>query len=174
MNSCDQKDSNSIFFIANSSLVPYLPLHMQSIGLTMDEFALIYLALPCTTFLAPPVSGFLVDKFGKYKPVVIISFLLNAALHHSLLLIPHQETPGVMPQAYVLKNPDNGIEQLWWSPCTNRQCPEEDGTVFLAKCIDHCAAVDIEMEQIEDENFLSVGNMTFAARLTGKQREKYL
>lgn len=166
----------SLFFLygATSSLVPYLPLHMQSIGLTMDEIALIYLALPCTTFLAPPVSGFLVDKFGKYKPVVIISFLLNAALHHSLLLIPHQETPGIVPQAFVLMNPETGAEQMWWSPCTNRQCPEEDNTVSLMSCIDHCTLTKTRnLSQFEDnERFLSIGNMTYAARLTGRQREK--
>lgn len=145
---------------------------MQSIGLTMDEIALIYLALPCTTFLAPPVSGFLVDKFGKYKPVVIIAFLLNAALHHSLLLIPHQETPGIVPKAYVVRHPKTGVEQLWWSPCTNRQCPEEDGTLALKKCIDHCTIIPQESLTTPEEGF-SIGNMTYAAKLTGRQREKY-
>lgn len=49
--------------------------------------------------------GFLVDRFGEYKPVVITALILNAAFHHSLLLIPHQETPGVMPSAYVMRHP---------------------------------------------------------------------
>lgn len=40
------------------------------------------------------VSGFLVDKFGKYKPVVVMSLLLNALFHHSLMMIPQQEIPG--------------------------------------------------------------------------------
>jgi len=30
---------------------------MQSIGLTIEEIAIIYLALPFTTFLAPPFTG---------------------------------------------------------------------------------------------------------------------
>lgn len=30
---------------------------MQSVGLTVEEIAIIYLALPLTTFLAPPVTG---------------------------------------------------------------------------------------------------------------------
>lgn len=45
------------------------------------------------------------DRFGEYKPVVITALILNAAFHHSLLLIPHQETPGVMPSAYVMRHP---------------------------------------------------------------------
>lgn len=53
-------------------------------------------------------SGFLVDKFGKYKPVVIMSLLLNAIFHHSLMLIPQQEIPGTVPNAYVMKHPVTG------------------------------------------------------------------
>lgn len=43
--------------LATSSLIPYLTIHMQSIGLSVEEIAIVYLALPLTTFLAPPVSG---------------------------------------------------------------------------------------------------------------------
>jgi hypothetical protein len=44
-------------FLATSSLLPYLTIHMQSIGITVEEIAIIYLALPFTTFLAPPITG---------------------------------------------------------------------------------------------------------------------
>lgn len=40
------------------------------------------------------------DKFGKYKPVVIMTLLLNAVFHHALFIIPQQEIPGTMPSAY--------------------------------------------------------------------------
>lgn len=46
-----------IRFLATSSLLPYLTIHMQSIGLTVEEIAIIYLALPFTTFLSPPITG---------------------------------------------------------------------------------------------------------------------
>lgn len=112
---------------------------MQSVGLTIEEIGMIYLALPFTTFLAPPITGFLVDKFGQYKPVVIISFLLNAVFHHSLLLIPHMETPGIMPAAYVMRHPKNGEVEVWWSPCPSRECPEEEELdMVLDMCVDHC------------------------------------
>lgn len=111
---------------------------MQSIGLTIGEISTIYLTLPFTTFLAPPVTGFLVDKFGQYKPVVIISFLLNAAIHHSFLLIPTQETPGIKPSGYVMRHPQGDVE-VWWSPCTMRECPEdEELDIILDMCVDHC------------------------------------
>lgn len=48
---------HNIYYLATSSLIPYLTIHMQSIGLSVEEIAIVYLALPLTTFLAPPVSG---------------------------------------------------------------------------------------------------------------------
>jgi len=57
-------------------------------------------------------TGYLVDKLGNYKPVVIISLFLNLVFHHSLLFIPHQEMPGVMPAAYVVRHPDTGIVEV--------------------------------------------------------------
>ncbi|KAJ8986223.1 hypothetical protein NQ317_009929 [Molorchus minor] len=138
----------TLFFLygATSSLVPYLTIHMQSIGLTMEQIAVIYLSLPFTTFLAPPVTGYLVDKFGKYKPVVIVSFICTAALHHSLLLIPHQETPGVVPDGYVIRHPRKMIVEVWWSPCTSRECPVmEELDVVLDLCVDHCLLLDAKI-----------------------------
>lgn len=112
---------------------------MQSLGITVEEIAMIYLALPFTTFVAPPITGFLVDKFGKYKPVVIISFLLTAVLHHSFLFIPHKETPGVVPSGYIITHPRKNYSDVWWSPCPNKECPEaEEIDIVLDMCVDHC------------------------------------
>jgi hypothetical protein len=112
---------------------------MQSIGITVEEIAIIYLALPFTTFLAPPITGFLVDKFGKYKPVMILTLVLNAIFHHALFMIPQQEIPGTVPNAYVMRNPKNGNIDVWWSPCPSRECPEETELDFeLENCVAHC------------------------------------
>ncbi|XP_041975551.1 uncharacterized protein LOC121730529 [Aricia agestis] len=129
-----------VMYGATASLLPYLTIHMQSIGLTVPEISFVYLALPFTTFLSPPITGFLVDRFGEYKPVVITALILNAAFHHSLLLIPHQETPGVMPSAYVMRHPIKNTVEVWWSPCPSRECPDEDEQVdfILDRCVDHC------------------------------------
>lgn len=130
---------------ATASLLPYLTIHMQSIGLTVEEIAIVYLALPLTTFLSPPVTGFLVDKIGNYKPVVIFTLVLNAAFHHSLLLIPAMETPGVMPAAYVMRHPVTGKVDVWWSPCPSRECPEaEELDLVLDDCLDHCLLLEPE------------------------------
>ncbi|XP_050314309.1 uncharacterized protein LOC126748849 isoform X2 [Anthonomus grandis grandis] len=127
------------FYGATSSLVPYLTIHMQNIGLRMEDISLVYLALPLTTFLAPPLTGFLVDRFGRYKPVVIVSFLLTAVLHHVLLFIPGQELPGQQPPGYVITHPKKMYVEVWWSPCPSRECPDsEEVDVVLDMCVDHC------------------------------------
>ncbi|XP_021700566.1 uncharacterized protein LOC5566438 isoform X2 [Aedes aegypti] len=132
-----------VMYGATSSLLPYLTIHMQSTGLTVEEIAIIYLALPFTTFLSPPITGFLVDKFGRYKPVVIMSLLLNALFHHSLLLIPQQEIPGKLPEAYVMRHPETGSVEVWWSPCPSRECPEEEEIdIVVDQCLDHCLLLE--------------------------------
>ncbi|XP_053695421.1 uncharacterized protein LOC128742947 [Sabethes cyaneus] len=132
-----------VMYGATSSLLPYLTIHMQSTGLTVEEIAIIYLALPFTTFLSPPITGFLVDKFGRYKPVVIMSLLLNALFHHSLMLIPQQEIPGKLPEAYVMRHPETGNVEVWWSPCPSRECPEEEEIdIVVDQCLDHCLLLE--------------------------------
>lgn len=137
-----------VMYGATSSLLPYLTIHMQSIGLTVEEIAIIYLALPFTTFLSPPITGFLVDKFGKYKPVVIMSLLLNALFHHSLLFIPQQEIPGIVPSAFVMRHPDTGDMEVWWSPCPSRECPEEpELDLAVSQCVDYCLLQEQQQQQ---------------------------
>ncbi|XP_030241784.1 uncharacterized protein LOC108649840 isoform X1 [Drosophila navojoa] len=143
-----------VMYGATSSLLPYLTIHMQSIGLTVEEIAIIYLALPFTTFLSPPITGFLVDKFGKYKPVVVMSLLLNAIFHHSLLFIPQQEIPGVVPSAFVIRHPDSGDVEVWWSPCPSRECPEEpELDLAVHQCVDYC----LMQEQKKPELYTDLG-----------------
>lgn len=70
------------------------------------RFIVFYFIFISRSSISP--EGFLVDKFGKYKPVVVMSLLLNAIFHHSLLFIPQQEIPGVVPSAFVLRHADSG------------------------------------------------------------------
>lgn len=164
----------SVYYTATSSLMPYLTIHMQSIGLTIEEIALIYLALPFTTFLAPPVTGFLVDKFGKYKPVVIISFILTAGIHHSLLLIPHQETPGGVPPGYILRHPNGSVVEVWWSPCPSRECPDESELdIVLDLCVDHCVLKHTNHEQKENVDPGDEDDLKFHLGKKGKNHTKH-
>uniref|UniRef100_A0A182SD39 Major facilitator superfamily associated domain-containing protein n=1 Tax=Anopheles maculatus TaxID=74869 RepID=A0A182SD39_9DIPT len=77
-----------LVFGATSALTPYLTIHMQSIGLTVEEVASVYLTLLFTSCLSPPLTGFLIDRFGRYKPVLLSSIVLNAIAHHSIHFIP--------------------------------------------------------------------------------------
>lgn len=88
-------------------------------------------------------TGFLVDKFGKYKPVVVMSLLLNALFHHSLMMIPQQEIPGSIPDAYVMRHPETGNVEVWWSPCPSRECPDqEELDIVVDQCLDHCLLLE--------------------------------
>uniref|UniRef100_A0A182S683 Major facilitator superfamily associated domain-containing protein n=1 Tax=Anopheles maculatus TaxID=74869 RepID=A0A182S683_9DIPT len=68
-----------------------------------------------------------------------MSLLLNALFHHSLMLIPQQEIPGKVPEAYVMRHPGTGNVEVWWSPCPSRECPEEEEIdIVVDQCLDHC------------------------------------
>lgn len=88
-------------------------------------------------------KGFLVDKFGKYKPVVILTLLLNALFHHALFIIPQQEIPGQMPSAFVMRHPNSGNVEVWWSPCPSRECPQaEEIYIVVNSCQDYCLLLE--------------------------------
>ncbi|ETN64833.1 hypothetical protein AND_003414 [Anopheles darlingi] len=82
------KVSLFLIFGATCALQPYLTIHMQSIGLTVEEVASVYLTLLFTSCLSPPLTGFLIDRFGRYKPVLLSAIVLNALSHHAIHFIP--------------------------------------------------------------------------------------
>lgn len=45
---------------------------MQSIGLTIEEIAIIYLALPFTTFLSPPLTGKLNNELSFFVSFIYV------------------------------------------------------------------------------------------------------
>lgn len=58
---------------ATASLLPYLTIHMQSIGLTVDEISMVYLALPLTTFLSPPITG-MYNQFTAFRFIICLAW----------------------------------------------------------------------------------------------------
>lgn len=40
-----------------TGFLPYLTLHMQTLGITVKEIAVIYAFLPIASLLGPPISG---------------------------------------------------------------------------------------------------------------------
>ncbi|XP_069992367.1 major facilitator superfamily domain-containing protein 6-like [Penaeus vannamei] len=81
-----------LFMGGATGFLPYLTLHMQTLGITVKEIAVIYAFLPIASLLGPPISGIIADKFGKYKIVVCLNILLCVVFHLSLLYVPVRPT----------------------------------------------------------------------------------
>ncbi len=45
-----------------AALLPYVTIHMQTLGITIEQIAIIYAVLPFTSFLGPPITGELNHK----------------------------------------------------------------------------------------------------------------
>uniref|UniRef100_A0A1B0AT42 Major facilitator superfamily associated domain-containing protein n=1 Tax=Glossina palpalis gambiensis TaxID=67801 RepID=A0A1B0AT42_9MUSC len=114
-----------------SSLLPYLTIHMQSIGLTVEEIAIIYLALPFTTFLSPPITDMIVTDGHDIRWLKICRFSVSEYWRRMYIVTKHlsfgecyeyimqpskygtfnrqkPEIPGVVPSAFVMRHPDSG------------------------------------------------------------------
>lgn len=61
------------WYAAGACLLPYMTLHMKQLGLTVFEMTIIYAVLPMIQLLGTPIAGFIADKMGNYKPVLLIS-----------------------------------------------------------------------------------------------------
>ena len=129
----------TLVFGSASCLIPYLTIHMQSIGLTVEEIATIYLVMLFTTFMAPALTGFLVDKFGKYKPVIITYFILNFLSHHGLNLVPQRDYSHHLPDQIVIKEAFDGALELKWLPCNSQDCKSESHVrQYANQCMGNC------------------------------------
>lgn len=85
----------ALLFLYNGAyacLLPYLAVHMRHIGISVEETAIIHSLLPIAAFSGPPVAGFLADKFGGYKLILIFSLIANGLLHSALLAVPSLRT----------------------------------------------------------------------------------
>ncbi|XP_047496052.1 major facilitator superfamily domain-containing protein 6-A-like isoform X1 [Penaeus chinensis] len=100
-----------LFMGGATGFLPYLTLHMQTLGITVKEIAVIYAFLPIASLLGPPLSGIIADKFGKYKLVVCFNTLLCVVFHVSLLYVPVRPTNSL-----TFACGPNG-HALTWSSC---------------------------------------------------------
>ena len=57
-------------------LYPYINLHMKSLGLTVQEAAIINTVIPVLFIFTPPLAGFLADRIGNFR--LLLSFLTAA------------------------------------------------------------------------------------------------
>ena len=45
------------------SFLPYLTLHMQQLGLAVEQIAIIYAVLPIASLLGPPIAGKIISFY---------------------------------------------------------------------------------------------------------------
>ncbi|XP_022099002.1 major facilitator superfamily domain-containing protein 6-like [Acanthaster planci] len=83
------------FFLAGMScLIPFLPVYMRQLGLTIAETGLVRSLEPCISFAASPVWGSLADKYSKHKLLLIVSIAGSSILMFAIMFIPTAEAPG--------------------------------------------------------------------------------
>ena len=57
-------------------LAPYLTIHMKSLGITVEETAIIYGVVPLFGLIAPSTMGMVADKLGNFKVnTIAINFI---------------------------------------------------------------------------------------------------
>jgi len=66
-------------------LYPYINLHMKSLGMTIEETAIVNAVIPVLFIFTPPLAGFLADKIGNFR--LLLCFLTGSGGLVSLLLL---------------------------------------------------------------------------------------
>ncbi|KAK4026589.1 hypothetical protein OUZ56_015594 [Daphnia magna] len=80
-----------LFFVVLSSigvLLPYMTIHMKSLGISVEETALIYGIFPLFAILAPYTMGIIADKLGNFKVLLCVTMLMAMANALLFLVIP--------------------------------------------------------------------------------------
>lgn len=72
------------WYAAGACLLPYMTLHMKQLGLTMVEMTAVYAILPIIQLFGTPIAGFIADRTGNYKSVLL--FTLTTCIITTLLL----------------------------------------------------------------------------------------
>lgn len=63
------------WYAAGACLLPYMTLHMKQLGLTMVEMTAVYAILPIIQMLGTPLAGFMADRTGNYKSVLMTTLM---------------------------------------------------------------------------------------------------
>jgi MFS family permease len=71
-----------------------MTIHMRQLGITVEETAFVYAILPLTQIFGGPISGFIADKIGNYKPVLLISLILCIVSSITIMFVPTSGDPN--------------------------------------------------------------------------------
>ncbi|CAG0920744.1 unnamed protein product [Notodromas monacha] len=84
------------FYGGLGCVLPFLTIHMKSLGFNVQETAFINFVLPFLCLLGPPIAGVIADKIGRYKPVMVCCLIMTALAYAGLLFVP--ETQRLSPR----------------------------------------------------------------------------
>ncbi|CAL4199043.1 unnamed protein product, partial [Meganyctiphanes norvegica] len=104
-----------LFFVSGgmTAFMPYLTIHMRTVGITLQEIGLIYAFIPVPCFLGPLLSGMLADKLGNYKAVFLGNWILFPILSACHLLMDPVQTSSLTMSC-------NSVgTRLIWDSCNN-------------------------------------------------------
>lgn len=65
-----------------------MTIHMRQLGITVEETAFVYTVLPVSQVIGPPIAGFVADKFGNYKTVLVVNLILTIASSVGIMFVP--------------------------------------------------------------------------------------
>merc|ERR1719483_895846 len=91
-----------IFFFQSASLVvlyPYLVIHMRSLGLSVEEVAVVNCVIPVADIIGPPLAGFVADKIGNFRLFMSGLTAISGAASLLLLLIPPKSHQAMVSPA---------------------------------------------------------------------------
>merc|ERR1712168_1549128 len=82
-----------MMYAANTTLYPYLAVHMQSLGFGADEAAVMFAIIPFVSIIGPPVAGAIADKLGNFKLFFSAMVAVSGPLALFLLMVPQVPVP---------------------------------------------------------------------------------
>jgi len=109
-----------IFFFQSASLVvlyPYLVIHMRSLGLSVEEVAVVNGVIPVADVVGPPMAGFLADKIGNFRVFMSVLTAVSGGASLLLLLIPPKTHHTLSPGTLFCCSDDSGTPGTTW--CSN-------------------------------------------------------
>lgn len=132
----------STYYGALGCIWPFLTLHMQQLGLTLEEMAVINMILPFAAASVKPLTGVVADKTGKYKHILVFLYICTCTAFTSLLLVPQVETNGAASDTVSFQCSAKQSHLVWQS-CSEENCRNtgerhEWTSIKLQNCVYQC------------------------------------
>ncbi|GFO30857.1 major facilitator superfamily domain-containing protein 6-like [Plakobranchus ocellatus] len=115
-----------VFMAAVGSLLPFIPVYMPQLGLTVPETGIIYGIMPFVGFFVRPLIGAIADKYKKHKMMLISVTLLSGLFYFLLVFVPSRASPKnknlIMETKFECNTQDSFIQDCHKVNNTDSQC----------------------------------------------------